>query len=112
MSTDNGLHDSDSADAIALGASPAAVSSRHNRNMGFRKARDVFFYALFLSSILIGIGALIVLLTDVFLDGFRFLDLGFLTNFPSRHADQSGIRAGLVGIPRGQTVEDSVRTLR
>ena len=71
--------------------------SRHDRNMGFRKVRDAFFYGLFLSSILVGIGALIVLLTDVFIDGFRFLDLGFLRNFPSRHADQSGIRAGLVG---------------
>ena len=71
--------------------------ARDDRNMGFRKVRDGFFYGLFLSSILVGIGALIVLLTDVFIDGFRFLDLDFLRNFPSRHADQSGIRAGLVG---------------
>ena len=71
--------------------------SRNDRNMGFRRVRDAFFYLLFLSSILVGIGALIVLLTDVFISGFRFLDLDFLRNFPSRHADQSGIRAGLVG---------------
>ena len=78
-------------------SSSGATGSRHDRNMGFRKVRDAFFYALFLSSILVGIGALIVLLTDVFIDGFRFLDLDFLRNFPSRHADQSGIRAGLIG---------------
>jgi phosphate transport system permease protein len=97
MSNLHDQHDGQSADAIALDGPPRAARLRHDRNVGFRKARDAFFYGLFLSSILLGIGALVVLLTDVFIDGFRFLDLDFLMNFPSRHADQSGIRAGLVG---------------
>lgn len=55
------------------------------------------FYALFLGSILVGIAGLLALLIDVFMDGLPWLNWSFITSYPSRHANQSGILAALVG---------------
>ena len=46
---------------------------------------------------MIGIIGLAILLVDVFLDGYGWLSLDFLTNYASRFPDQSGILAPLMG---------------
>ncbi|NQW17000.1 MAG: phosphate ABC transporter permease PstA [Chloroflexi bacterium] len=67
------------------------------RNLRYRRLRDRFFLLLFFSSVLFGIAALAVLITDVLIDGLPFLSLDFLTHYPSRHPGESGIKAGLFG---------------
>ena len=68
-----------------------------NRHLGRRKVRDALFYGLFLGSIVLGIGALAVLLIDILTDGLPWLTFDFITTYPSRHAGESGIKAALYG---------------
>ena len=68
-----------------------------NRHLGRRKVRDALFYGLFLGSIVLGIGALAVLLIDILTDGLPWLTFDFITTYPSRHAEESGIKAALYG---------------
>jgi phosphate transport system permease protein len=50
-----------------------------------------------LASFIIGIGTLLVLIIDVFQQGFGRVDWQFLTSFPSRNPAKAGILAALVG---------------
>jgi phosphate transport system permease protein len=50
-----------------------------------------------LAGTLAGIGVLGVLLVDVFITGSERLSVSFLTNFPSRFADQAGLRSSIIG---------------
>ena len=68
-----------------------------NRKTNYRTIRDNFFYILFVFCTMIGIIGLATLLVDVFLDGYGWLSLDFLTNYASRFPDQSGILAPLMG---------------
>jgi len=68
-----------------------------NRKTNYRTIRDNFFYILFVFCTMIGIIGLAILLVDVFLDGYGWLSLDFLTNYASRFPDQSGILAPLMG---------------
>ncbi|MCH8223167.1 MAG: phosphate ABC transporter permease PstA [Chloroflexi bacterium] len=81
------------------GSSPQGTgrSRAANRHLGRRKVRDAIFYGLFLGSIVLGIGALAVLLIDILTDGLPWLTFDFITTYPSRHADESGIKAALYG---------------
>lgn len=55
------------------------------------------FQMISLLAILIAMAALVVLLMDVILDGWRTLSWSFLTSFPSRRPEQAGIYSALVG---------------
>ncbi len=50
-----------------------------------------------LGAVLIPLAILAVLITDVAVDAIGRLDMGFLTNYPSRRAGQAGILPALVG---------------
>jgi phosphate transport system permease protein len=63
----------------------------------WRRARDGVAYALFLGSVVVGIAGLVTLLADVLSDGLPWLTWRFLNSYPSRHAEESGIRAALFG---------------
>ena len=52
---------------------------------------------MFLGAVLVGVIALMVLLIDVFIDSFGWLDWQFLTSYSSRHPDQAGVLAPLAG---------------
>lgn len=80
--------------ALAVTRRPrAGASSRQT----YRKARDAAFYGIFLGSILLGVGGLIILLTDVLIDGLPWLTFEFVISYPSRFAGESGIKAALYG---------------
>ena len=68
-----------------------------NRHLRRRQIRDGLFYGLFFGSIVMGIGALAVLLIDILSDGLPWLTFDFITTYPSRHAGESGIKAALYG---------------
>lgn len=55
------------------------------------------FEAVALLGTLVGILVLGVLLFDVWRDGFRFLELGFLDRFPSRFPDRAGFKSAFWG---------------
>ena len=59
--------------------------------------RNRLFGALLLASTLVAIAVLVALLVDLVLDGAPMLNLGFLTNYPSRIATRAGARAALLG---------------
>ena len=55
------------------------------------------FAWLCLAAVVLPVGLLAVLLTDVVIDGGERLSWDFITSYPSRHAEQAGILPGLVG---------------
>lgn len=63
----------------------------------WRRWRDRFFFVLFFASVAIGILGLTALVIDVMTDGLGALDFSFINSYPSRHAEESGIRAALFG---------------
>lgn len=62
-----------------------------------RKRQDFIFNVVGIVCTLIGILTLGALLVDLVLDGVPRLTLGFLSNFPSRFAEQAGILSSWVG---------------
>ena len=72
-------------------ASDSALRARRRRIAGLG------FHVLCTLSALVGVVALVVLLTDVFVDGLGELDIAFLTSFASRIPERAGIKAALVG---------------
>lgn len=68
-----------------------------NKSRQYRAIRDKICYGLFVFCTLIGVLGLAALLIDVFLDGYSWLNIDFITNYASRFPDQSGILAPLMG---------------
>ncbi|MCK4267229.1 MAG: phosphate ABC transporter permease PstA [Actinomycetia bacterium] len=62
-----------------------------------RKIKARLLYLACLSAIIISLGALAVLLTDMFIRGFGSLSLSFLTSFPSRFPAKAGIKSAIFG---------------
>jgi phosphate transport system permease protein len=71
--------------------------SDFKRIIAKRKRQDFIFNIIGILCTLIGILTLGALLVDLFVDGWPRLSLGFLTNFPSRFAEQAGILSSWVG---------------
>ncbi|MEH2222762.1 phosphate ABC transporter permease PstA [Nostoc sp.] len=66
-------------------------------NVESRETLGKVFEVVFLLGLLIGLFILALLLFDIFKDGLgRFLSPGFLTETPSRFADQGGIRPAII----------------
>jgi ABC-type phosphate transport system permease subunit len=62
-----------------------------------RQVAEIGFRAAAIAALLIALGSLAALLVDAFVDGAGRLSWQFLTSFPSRHPEQAGILAALVG---------------
>ncbi len=62
-----------------------------------RQIAEFGFRATAITALLIALGSLAALLLDAFWDGAGRLSWQFLTSFPSRHPEQAGILAALVG---------------
>lgn len=71
--------------------------SDFKRIIAKRKRQDFIFNVVGIVCTLIGILTLGALLVDLVLDGLPRLNIGFLTNFPSRFAEQAGILSSWVG---------------
>jgi len=76
-----------------------AVISRADFERGRtrRKWTGRVFHGLCLLSVAIALGMLAVLLLYLLIQGATRIDWGFLTSFASRHPDQAGIKAGMLG---------------
>ena len=67
------------------------------RRLRYRTLMGTLSYAVFVAAIVVGIVGLVVLLLQVVIEGFPWLSSNLFFNFPSRHADQAGLRSALVG---------------
>jgi phosphate transport system permease protein len=62
-----------------------------------RRIADTAFEGLALAVLCVALGALAVLMADVWSDGASRLSWEFLSSFPSRHPEEAGIRHALAG---------------
>jgi phosphate transport system permease protein len=67
------------------------------RQLASRKRWGVVFAAVCLLATLVGLVVLTILLTDVFQKSQGWLDIQFLTSFPSRRPEKAGILSALAG---------------
>ena len=72
-------------------------SGDFSRRMNRRKWQGRAFHALCLLAISVALGMLAVLLVYIGVKGASGVDWDFLTSFASRHPDQAGIKAALLG---------------
>ncbi len=75
----------------------AAPPHTFDRKARFRRAQGVVFYFLFLGAVLVGIVGLVTLLVQILLQGVPWLSWHLLTDYPSRHPEQAGLRAAIFG---------------
>jgi phosphate transport system permease protein len=66
-------------------------------NIGARRLRGHIFVVVGLLSIALGLGALVILVGDVLVRGWPWLDWQFLNSFDSRFAERAGIKAAIAG---------------
>jgi phosphate transport system permease protein len=72
------------------------ILKTHEQLVG-RKRISFIFSILFLLSTMVGIVALLILLTDILLKGLGWIDWGFLSGTPSRRAERAGIMPAFFG---------------
>ena len=73
------------------------LKNRSEKTYLVRKIVDKTLSPILIAVTLIGILGLALLLLETFSKGLPWLDLQFITSFPSRHPEESGIRAALFG---------------
>lgn len=76
----------------------AIIASRNfSKRLNRRKWQGRAFHAVCLLASSIALGMLVVLLVYIAIQGVSGVDWDFLTSFASRHPDQAGIKAALLG---------------
>ncbi len=73
------------------------AGSAARRSLGWRRFKTWIFYAATMASVVVALAILATLLADVFSRGLPEIDWGFLTSFPSRFPEESGLRSALLG---------------
>lgn len=73
------------------------TASQFNQRLPLRKAVGRILYFVFLSAVLVGIVGLVVLLTQILIQGAPWLSWTFVSGFPSRHAEEAGLLSALAG---------------
>ncbi|MDA1349928.1 MAG: phosphate ABC transporter permease PstA [Chloroflexi bacterium] len=63
----------------------------------FRRTLGAAFYFVFLGTVLVGIVGLITLLAQILVEGVPWLSLHLLTDYPSRHPEQAGLKSAIFG---------------
>ncbi len=74
-----------------------AKTQTFDRKAKFRKTQGAIFYVVFLGAVLVGIVGLVTLLVQVLIQGVPWLSLHLLTDYPSRHPEQAGLKAAIFG---------------
>ena len=65
--------------------------------LGFRKNLGTVVFFFLMASVLIGIAGLTILLVQVLVQGVPWLSWHFVTDYPSRHPEEAGLRSALFG---------------
>lgn len=74
-----------------------ADANSYAKNLAFRHRKAKFFHIFCATVTWMGVALLGVLLYQVSVEGFKWLDWQFLTSFPSRFPYKAGIKSALVG---------------
>ncbi|MBM3948812.1 MAG: phosphate ABC transporter permease PstA [SAR202 cluster bacterium] len=74
-----------------------ASTTQLNHRLTYRKSIGTVSYFLFLAAVLIGILGLLVLLAQVIVEGSPWLNGHFFSSYPSRHAEEAGLKSALFG---------------
>ncbi len=61
------------------------------------KLNDTIFAVIGLLALMVGLVALLILFTDLVMDGYQRFNMDFLSNFPSRKAERAGLLSAWVG---------------
>ncbi|MEX0747293.1 MAG: phosphate ABC transporter permease PstA [Rhodothermales bacterium] len=69
----------------------------YNERLPERRRRGLILGAVFFVSTIFGLVVLLALLVDVVVKGAAWLDLEFLTSYPSRFPESAGIKSAIVG---------------
>lgn len=72
-------------------------NGRFNEHVSWRRRTGLILAGVFFLATILGVVVLITLLVDVAVTGAPWLNLNFLTSYPSRFAEQAGIWSALVG---------------
>jgi phosphate transport system permease protein len=83
------------ADYIRTSGPRPPTPFRHR--LAFRKGFGTAFYFVFLAAVLVGIIGLVALLAQVLVQGLPWLSWHFLSDFPSRHPEEAGLKSALFG---------------
>ena len=67
------------------------------RRLRVREFAAAAAHVAFLAAVLIAIVGLVVLLAQVLIDGLPWVSKNLLFNYPSRHTEEAGLRAAIVG---------------
>lgn len=73
------------------------TAERFNTKLPLRKSIGGIFYVVFLAAVMVGIIGLVVLLAQILIEGIPWLSLHFITDFPSRHPEEAGLKSALFG---------------
>jgi phosphate transport system permease protein len=83
---------------MAVLSSPlSTVRARNLQGSAGRTAAERAVQAVLLAAIVLTIGVLVVLVLDFSIDGIPGLSWEFLTSYPSRFAESTGVRNGITG---------------
>ncbi len=82
---------------MASSTQAARGGAAFHTNLATRRLKGALFVALGLAAVGIGLLTLLTLIIDVVVDAVPWLSWDFITSYPSRFAEESGIRAGLLG---------------
>ena len=74
-----------------------AQSQSFDRKAKLRKTQGAVFYVIFMGAVLVGIVGLVTLLVQILIQGVPWLSLHLLTDYPSRHPEQAGLKAAILG---------------
>lgn len=78
-------------------ATNPTIKEQLKPNLSFRKKIGAVVAFSLMTAVLIGIVSLIVLLVQVIIEGAPWLSLHFISDYPSRHPEQAGLKSALFG---------------
>lgn len=84
-------------ETLGFGILIARQKKVFKRRRNIRNIQGFLIYGLLLSAVVVSVLGLLVLLIEVFTDGLPWLSSNLILNYPSRHAEQAGLRSALVG---------------
>ena len=84
-------------ETLGFGILIARQKKVFKRRRDIRNIQGFLIYGLLLGAVVVSVLGLLVLLIEVFTDGLPWLSSNLILNYPSRHAEQAGLRSALFG---------------
>jgi phosphate transport system permease protein len=82
---------------MSAALAPAVAEPRFNPQLARRKLAGTIFLGACLTAVGLLMLALVLLMYEVITKGLPYVDLDFLTSFPSRRAERAGVLPALIG---------------